>query len=944
MRTYERIDKISENTLPPRASYFVYDTLDKALAGDPKESKFYACLNGTWDFAYFDRDIDCPGLPDSYPDEIVVPMNWQMTGKYDPPAYTNVNFPHPVDPPYVPDDNPLGVYHRSFAIDELWFSRKTTLVFDGVNAFFYLYINDQYVGYSQGSHMASEFCISPYLQLGTNTITVKVLKWCAGSYLEDQDFFRLSGIFRDVYMLSRDEDCLHDIEVKTDTKNLFVSCENYELYDGTIRVEEPFEPILWTAETPYLYTVIIHHGTEYIPFKTGFRDVQFNDRGELLVNGSPIKMRGVNHHDTHPLYGHYEPEEMLRSELMLMKDLNVNTIRMSHYPPIPYLLDLCDEMGFYVIDEADQETHGFINRDPNGEHRYDGEHPDWPCAQEAWKEMYLDRAIRMVERDKNHPSIIIWSLGNEGAYAENHRHMSRWVRQRDPSRPIHYERADYPKESAFVDFESRMYAPPWQVEEFAIANPTTPFLLCEYSHAMGNGPGDVFDYWEVFYKYPNLMGGCIWEWADHAIYKDGAYRYGGDFGELTHDINFCCDGLVSPDRIPTAGAFEMKAAYQPLNSLLNGTELTLINRLDFTNLKEYILSYSLEKDHVCIASGTFESDIEPHGQITFSLPFDLPKEAELGCFLTLRLTDKNGKEMAMVQHEIPVKIAPARLSTGFASIAEEGNFYRITGNGFDYSFDRHHGCLVSMKKKGKEWLCEPVQLDVWRAPTDNDRKVRFSWGLYQDNRSAENLNRLFNKVYDCQATENKITVTGSLSGIARKPFFHYQTTYTFTNTGEILVELKGQVREGCIYLPRLGFEFKLPYDDDTFSYYGMGDGENYRDMCHYTRVDLYESNADREYVPYIHPQEHGNHIKTKFLEMKNGFTFVGVPDFNFNVSHYTKEMLTKAAHTDELEKSPHTVVRIDYQHSGIGSASCGWDLLDKYRFSEKEIHFSFIIR
>lgn len=944
MKLYERLDKLAENRLPSRASYFVYDTVEKALAGNPVDSDFYYCLNGTWDFAYFSRDVDCPGLPESYPDTITVPMNWQMTGKYDQPAYTNVNYPYPVDPPYVPDDNPMGVYHRTFMIDEKWYSRKTMLMFDGVDAFFYLYINDQYVGFSQGSHMASEFCISPYLKQGENTITVKVLKWCAGSYLEDQDCFRMSGIFRDVYLLSRDLDCLHDIEVKADTKNLFVSCENYKLYDGKTPIELPSNPILWNAEKPYLYTVVIHHGTEYIPFKVGFRDVKLNELGELLVNGSPVKLRGVNHHDTHPHFGHYEPNELLRSELLLMKELNVNTIRMSHYPPAPYLLDLCDELGFYVIDEADQETHGFINRYASGQHGYDGEHPDWPCAQEEWKEMYLDRAIRMVERDKNHPSIIIWSMGNEGAYAQNHRYMCEWTKKRDNTRLVHYERANYPQEAEFIDFESRMYAPPWQVEEFAVENPNVPFFLCEYSHAMGNGPGDVCDYWEVFYKYPNLIGGCIWEWADHSVYRDGAHRYGGDFNEPTHDINFCCDGLVSPDRVPTAGAFEMKAAYQPLYSTLVGNELTLINRLDFTNLNEYELRYTLELDHEVIASGVLDSDIPARGTKVVPLPVKAPESARLGCYFTLRLIDSRGHEAAMVQHELPVSISSPTISDGKAVITEEGLFFKITGNGFEYRFDRHYGCLASIKKGSKEWLTDLVKLDAWRAPTDNDRKVRYLWGLYTDNRSAENLNRLFSKVYECFADENRIVVKGNLSGISRKPFFNYQTTYTFTDKGEILVELNGTVREDCVYLPRLGFEFKLPYTDDKFVYYGMGDGENYRDMCHYTRVDYYESDADREYVEYVYPQEHGNHIKTKTLLMNSGLEFVGLPDFNFNVSHYTKEMLTDAMHTNELEKSPYTIVRIDYQHSGIGSASCGWDLLDKYRFSEKDISFSFIIR
>jgi len=939
MKSYEDLNLIQENREPQRSYYIPYNTLEKALEGDKRKSEYYKLLNGQWDFAYFERDIDVPAVITKW-DKIPVPSNWQMHG-YDAPYYTNVNYPYPVDPPFVPDDNPCGVYAMEFNVGKQWTDRDTYIVFEGVNSCLQLYINDEFVGYSQGSHLQSEFNITKYVEEGNNKLRVKVLKWCSGSYLEDQDFFRLSGIFRDVYLLSRDKHSVRDIEIHVDNKNITVSEEEYVIYDDKNKIETLDNPILWNAEKPYLYTVVVKSGSEYIPFKVGIREIEVSKKGELLINGVSVKLKGVNRHDTHPILGHYTPYEDMKAELLKMKELNINCVRTSHYPPSPEFLNLCDEIGFYVVDETDIEIHGFASR--NTGYNYDIENPAWICNQKQWENAFVERVQRMVERDKNHSCVIMWSMGNESGYGSNHDVMIKWTKNRDSSRLVHFEGASLINDKCEVDVLSRMYTSVEGIEEFAKNEDVRPFFLCEYSHAMGNGPGDSYDYWQKIYNYPKLIGGCIWEWADHTIMVDGTYKYGGDFGEVTHDGNFCCDGMVFADRSFKAGTLEVKAVYQYLKTKITGNQLTVTNLYDFTNLKEYKLCWKVVCDGEVIKTGELICDIAPHETKEYILDFKLPRSCYLGCYLNVSLT--SDYEVAMEQHPLKVEIQKKvndSISSAKIVFAEEKDIIKITGESFTYIFNKHYGNFESLLIDGEERLAATTKLTVWRAPTDNDRSIKYKWGLFEDNRSGENFNRIFSKIYSCELKDNKILINGNLAGISRSPFLKFNIIFTIAPEGEIGVEFQGRVKDDCIYLPRLGFEFSVPKTYEKFKYYGMGPQENYMDMCHHTKVGMYESSSKAEYVNYVVPQEHGNHTKTSILEVA-GLKFMAEKDFQFNVSNYTSEMLTKTMHASELIEDENTIVRIDYKNSGIGSNSCGPELLEEYRLKEKEINFEFSI-
>lgn len=945
MRKYENLKQTSENREKQRAYYIPYDTLEKALEGKKEKSAYYKLLNGRWNFAYFKRDIDVPKKITAW-DTICVPSCWQALG-YENPIYTNTNYPHPVDAPFVPDDNPCGVYSRTFEIDDDWAKKKTYIVFEGVSSCMFLYINDKYVGFTQGSHLQAEFDISNYVTKGTNTIYAKVLKWCVGSYLEDQDCFRFSGIFRDVYLLSREENHITDVFIQADTKTISVDAQNYEIYDGNIKLNNLDNPILWNAENPHLYTVIVKGKTEFIPFLVGMREVSVSDKLELLVNGVPVILKGVNHHDTHPKNGYCMTDDEILADLKAMKELNINTIRTAHYPPTPELLNLCDKMGFYVIDETDLETHGYVNRTGSPKHYFgDCDLPIWPCSNPDFKDEFLERMIRMVERDKNHASIIMWSTGNESAHGENHINMIKWTRERDCSRLIHCEDASRKGDYSNTDVISQMYHSPQQLEKYANDDSICqPFFLCEYSHAMGNGPGDVGDYMELFKKHPKLIGGCIWEWADHVFIENGVQKYGGDFGEPTDDKNFCCDGLVFSDRSFKAGSLNAKYAYQYFDSELIEDKIKIINWYDFTNLDKYSLILELSVDGEITAKKELCISIEPHQEGLIDIPFEIPTECELGVYLNISLIDENGNEVGMKQHKLNTPIKAISVSAPHTSITEDALRVYINGNGYSYTFNKHYGTFESIIKNGARQIADFVKLTVWRAPTDNDRKVRSLWGLVNnDNYTGENMNRLFSKIYSCRLNDNTITVDASLAGVSRMPFLHHTITYTFFENGEIKISLSAKLREAFhTYLPRLGFEFTSPVTNDSFIYYGMGEAECYLDMNLHAKVGMYQSNAKAQYVNYVVPQEHGNHTKTKLLKMANGLTFVTDNEFEFNVSEYTSYALTDAMHTDELYSNGYTNIRIDYKVSGIGSNSCGPEISEKYKLNEQNINFEFYI-
>ncbi len=944
MRVYESFEKFSENRQPQRAYYIPYESLEKALKGDRRQSAYYASLNGIWNFAFFERDIDVPEIITDW-DKVPVPSCWQTFG-YEKPGYTNLCYPHPVDPPYVPDDNPCGVYQREFSINAQWAKKKLYVVFEGVGSCMFLYVNGKYVGFTQASRLQAEFDITDYCTEGKNIITAKVLKWCVGSYMEDQDCFRYSGIFRDVYLLSREHNHITDVEIKADDKTITVSKENYEIYDNGVLVKNLDNPVLWNAEHPHLYTVVVKGATEHIPFLVGMRRVELSAEGELLINGVPVIIKGVNHHDTHPKNGYCLTDDEWLNDLKLMKKLNMNTVRTSHYPPTPEFLNACERLGLYVIDEVDIETHGFISRYAGQKYYFDVENDIWPASDARFTPMFMERLERTIERDKNFNCIIMWSMQNESGYSFNQEKMIDWTRQRDNSRLIHCEDASRKGDDSKVDVSSQMYFSVDEIKAYA-ENPenTKPLLLCEYAHAMGNGPGDVYDYIKVFRKYPKLIGGCVWEWTDHVYVEDGVQKYGGDFDELTSDGNFCCDGLVFADRSFKAASLNTKYAYQNFEAEICDGKVKITNWYDFTNLNADTFEFALSVDGIITDTKKITFDVDPHETIFVDVPFDIPANCSLGVYLNITQRNIGGDEIGFKQLKLESNVTPMSISESFSKLKEDDRYVYISGDIFDYIFDKHYGSFKSLKKNGREMLAQMPHMSVWRAPTDNDRVVKKEWGyLNNDSWAGENLNILFTKVYSCEVKENKITVTGSLAGVARRPVLYYTASYEFFVDGEIKVSTSCEIgKEVSIFLPRFGYEFTSPVGNEGFTYYGMGEMENYGDMHHHCRIGLYSSDAEGQYVPYVVPQEHGNHIKTKLLKMDNGLTFATNGEFEFNVSQYTANELTKAMHTNELTKSGTTNIRIDYKVSGIGSGSCGPQLIDKYRLNEKIFGYEFYI-
>ena len=951
MKKYERLDFLSDNREPQRAYYI------------PENG--CTLLNGEWNFKFFECDFEEEYIEKEW-DKIPVPSCWELYG-YENPNYANVAYPHPVNPPYIPTNNPMGIYERTFEVTDA--KRETYIVFEGVSSCLELYINGEYVGFSQGSHLQAEFNITKFVTEGTNLVLVKVRKWCVGSYLEDQDFFRFHGIFRDVYLLSRPKGHIKDIKITTKDNLIkidFDGCSKIELFDAeknsikALDAEKNAEilvdnPSLWNAEKPYLYELVFTYEDEVIRQKIGFVTYSISDKNEFLVNGVPVKIKGVNHHDTHPEKGWVMSDEDILADLKLMKKLNINAIRTSHYPPTPKFLEMCDELGFYVMLETDLEIHGFNNRNAGGEWYICLENPEWPCENPDWKDAFLDRMTRAYHRDKNHTSIYSWSTGNESGHGENHHEMLKWLRTQDTKRLLHSEDASRSTDEAHrydnktlhfgdrVDIHSRMYPSIEEVKN-KLEDPDfkKPYFLCEYSHAMGNGPGDVCDYWETLYNYPNFMGGCVWEWADHTVIVDGVPKYGGDFeGEMTNDGNFCCDGMVFSNRDLKAGSLEVKSAYQGMDCVILDDELVIENRYDFTNLNEFEFKYEIKVDGETVEENTDRLDIAPHNKK--SIKICLPDKCRLCAYATCYLYDNSGYCVAQKQIELEAERTDIAFNDSVANLAEDNNFIIFGGKGFEYRFSKKLGTFVSIKKNGKEQIVAPIKLTAWRAPTDNDRNIKQKWGWY-NTWEGENLNRQFEFVYDCKRVGSSVTVKGALAGVSRSPFFTYTVTYFVNRDGDIKVELLGDVKENCTWLPRLGFEIKVPYENDKFKYFGMGPQESYRDMCRSAKVDWFCSDADSEYVPYIMPQEHGNHTKTKILDIENGLRFEAATEFDINVSHYTTQMLEKAGHWDELIKDSATNIRIDYKNSGIGSASCGPTLLEKYQLNEKEIKFEFYIR
>lgn len=937
MRIYENPLKTSENRKAPR-SYYI-----------PTGVSEYKLLNGEWDFAFFNRDIDVPEEIKNW-NKISVPSCWQLHG-YENPNYTNINYPYPCDQPFVPDNNPCGVYKREFEINEKW--GKLYFVFEGVSSCAFLYINDNYVGFTQGSHLQAEFDITDFVIAGKNTVTVKVLKWCCGSYLEDQDAFRYNGIFRDVYILQRPQNHIEDVEIIPNSKSINIKLNGKanvkifaedKLLDSVSFEDEytcsPENPVLWNAEKPFLYTVVIERDGELLTFKTGLREINISENYELLINGVSVKLKGVNHHDTSKYRGWCQTDDELRQDLLIMKQLNINCVRTAHYPPTPKFIEMCDEIGLYVVCETDIETHGFLRRLPNVGYGFDMQSNIWPATDLKWQKEHIERMERMVETFKNHTSVIMWSTGNESGHGCNHVDMIRWTKERDNTRLIHCEDASRKGQIHNADIYSKMYPTLGDLEKLANTNDINmPVFLCEYAHAMGNGPGDVFDYNEIINKYPKLIGGCIWEWADHVVTQDGVEKYGGDFeGELTHDGNFCCDGLVFADRSFKAGTLEAKAAYQPMHTVYENDKLTVYNRFDFTNLSEYEFVYTVEQDGKVIYSKAVKLDIQPHSSQQIDIDYT-EVECEYGVYLNTVLC-KDGNCYAQTQHELPYSIKPSA-SGELATLSEDKLNIYAKGEKFAYTFSKHSGNFTSIVIDGEEQLAEESVLSAFRAPTDNDRNIAVRWAninIWQ----GENLDCVFSKVYACEVKDGIIVVNGSLAGVSRLPFIHYTLKIKISKDGKIGFDLNGNIRGDAFFLPRLGFELSLPDSIKDFEYYAYGPIESYCDMHHGAIIGMHNSNTDEEYVNYVRPQEHGNHYGAKLLKIGK-MCFTAQNGFEFNVSKYSTKVLYKACHTDELETDGKTHLRIDYKVSGIGSNSCGPTLSDKYQLKEKVIDFKFTL-
>ncbi len=993
MEKFNDLSIVSENREPQRAYYIPFSDMKGAMEDIKSKSSQYTDLNGEWDFTYFESHLDIPDNISEivYCEKLPVPSCWECYG-YGQIQYTNINYPFQYDPPYTLSVNPVGAYNRSFEYkgeDSLY------VVFEGISSYFELYVNGEYAGLSRGSHLQAEFDISKYAKLGQNTITVLVYTYNVESYLEDQDFFRFHGIFRDVYLLKRPQNHIVDVYIKPHIDgqvDFELTFKGEKLaYEITLfdtegkKVENITWPKLWSAEKPNLYSAVIECNGEYIYKRFGFRSIETSDKGELLINGISVKLKGVNRHDSHPKYGYCTTIEDMERDIVLMKQNNINCVRTAHYPNHPIFLELCDQYGLYVMDECDMETHGV-------EHAYglcSLKSIDEMASNPIWLNSYMDRMERMVERDKNNTSVIIWSLGNEGQFGTNHVKMSEWTKSRDNTRLVHYERTAFPNKAygrdqikidPCVDIISRMYT---SLENLDIQGTMTddkrPYFLAEYGHAMGLGPGELTDYWEIIYKYPRLIGGCIWEWCDHAVEKtlpDGktGYIYGGDSGEFPHDGNFCCDGLVFPDRQPSTGLMELKKVIQPLRvfatDIKNG-KFIFENLYDFTDLSEFSFRYEVIVDRDIAETGSFGVSAKPHEAEETEIMFTMPKLAEHGAFVNIYMDMSDeaqwcetGHNLAWEQFELPVEIKVPEKAVPEDAIINNGKRYiSITIGENEYSIDKASGMVCSVRRRNCELMKRPSDIVLWRATIDNDRYKRDGW-------VNEHFHKTFFKVRTVEVipkkTECRILIGGAIGANSRLPVFDADIEYLINSEGMHISivanrneELKGMNRSSSEEtdldlnlkteigeIPRFGMRFALNKTFENIEYFGMGDKECYIDYQAHSKMGIWKSAVSEEYEHYIRPQDSGNHFGTKWVTLydeRNNITIAADDSFEFSALHYTIEELDKKEHDFELEEADSTEVLICYKNRGIGSGSCGPVLLEKYQVTDKHIDFGFKI-
>ncbi len=936
----------------------------------------HASLNGQWRFRMVGRassELDGfwdPGFDDDGWDRIAVPCHWQLNG-YGTPAYTNVAYPIPVDPPAVPDANPTGDYRVRFDLPPGWpESGRTLLRFDGVDSCFAVWCNGVRLGDAKGSRLPTEFDITGLVRPAGNVVAVRVHQWSAGTYLEDQDMWWLSGIFRDVTLRHRPDGGLDDVYVKADfdpltgTGTLRVASEadavvsvpalgRFDMPANTTIDCGAVEP--WSAEVPHRYDVIVATPSETVTVRTGFRTISIED-GRLLVNGKPIVLRGVNRHEFHPELGRALDLDTMRSDVLLMKRHGINAIRTSHYPPHPRFLSLCDELGLWVVDECDLETHGF---------KLVGWHGN-PSDDSSWLPAILDRTRRMVERDKNHPSVIMWSLGNEAGTGENLAAAAAWIADRDPSRPRHYE-GD--RQSGYVDVYSRMYPSHAEVErigrgtEEPLDDPeadahrrSLPFVMCEYGHAMGNGPGGLAEYQQLIEAYPRCAGGFVWEWIDHGLAArtpDGTafYGYGGDFGEEVHDGSFVCDGLLFPDRSPSPGLLEFAKLIEPVRFEFEPGIIRVSNRYDFRDTAHLEFRWSVAIGGKPVAAGPLHvPPLAPGAGASVPWPAEAsnpgsppapadgspagpPAEAWLTVFAHL-IADEPfapaGHEVAWGQTRLD-RPAPERPSPSWLPPTRSGELALGPGR-----FDPDSGLLVRL---GGQQVSGPV-LDLWRAPTDNDIGA-----LLDQQWRASGLHRPHHRQVALAVGADTIVATVRTGAAGTD--IGYLTTFTWRarTPDRLALTVAAQPVGGWTGpVPRLGVRFEMPDSLDDVEWFGLGPGEAYPDTRAAVRVGRWTCTVDGMQTPYVRPQENGNRMAARWVRLAgpagDGIAVHGDSTFDFTVRRWTSADLDAADHPYQLRRRGHILLNLDAAQHGIGSASCGPKTLDRYALVARPFQLS----
>ena len=1002
-RYYENLSVLHENTMPARAYYIPASRRMDNLVEHREESDRMQLLNGTWKFQYFNSiyDIQDSFFEKNYDtenfDEIQVPSVWQMAG-YDTHQYTNIRYPFPFDPPYVPQDIPCGAYVHNFEYSRNEKAPKSFLNFEGVDSCFYVWINGSYIGYSQVSHMTSEFDVTDVLQDGTNTVAVLVMKWCDGSYLEDQDKFRMSGIFRDVYILKRPKQAISDYHIKTRIEDMLAKVEIEMKFYSPLNVKISIEdrngavvalgsiaeegtavleiasPELWNTENPYLYKLILETENEVIVDHIALRKIEIKDQ-VIYLNGQKIKFRGVNRHDSDPVTGFTISLEQITTDLTLMKQHNFNAIRSSHYPNAPFFYEMCDKYGFMVIDEADIEAHGpfMIYRkedtDYNRFKRWNEKIADDP----VWEEAIVDRVKLMVERDKNRFCIVMWSMGNESAYGCNFEKALEWTKNFDPDRITQYESARYRNYDETYDYSnldvySRMYPALSEIQEYLDKDGSKPFLLVEYCHSMGNGPGDFEDYFQMIQDNDKMCGGFVWEWCDHAIAHGTAengktiYAYGGDHGEEIHDGNFCMDGLVYPDRTVHTGLLEYKNVYRPARVISynkESGELVLHNYMDFDDLKDYVkISYELTQDGLVISKGKLpEVSAAPHSEGKINLKINVPESGK--CYLKFIYHLKKELPLLDEDHilgfdeiEVSQKDAKCQLAEKWVEktvtdselqVSEDDTQIHIKGREFAYTIDRRTALFTEMKFAGREYLNHPMELNIWRAPTDNDMYIKSEW-------KKAHYDKAYTRAYTTEVVQGKhgVKITSHASVVAEtvQKILDVTITWKIEAAGKIDADIAVTKDDEFPDLPRFGVRMFLDKKLSAVRYFGMGPQESYCDKHQAASHGLYRADVGDLHEDYIRPQENGSHYDCEYVELNNsryGIVASAEKAFSFNASYYTQEELEKKTHNYELIESDSVVFCVDYALNGIGSNSCGPVVLDQYRFDDVLFRFQFTL-